>query len=273
MLQRIRPGLDDFISIPAGSFLYGDNKQPSVIEKPFAIARYPVTNLQYRRFVEPGGYEKPIYWSKAGWEWRTGESDSQAQDDDEKRRLKARPVDQRARPAYWHDARWNNPLAPVVGVSWYEAEAYCNWLAAETGQPVRLPTEQEWERAARGTDGRAYPWGDDFDRNKVNCPEFWAGVDDLTDWDKWLKWLNDPSGGQIASTTLVGQMVEGNTPDGISDLSGNVWEWTALAEGRNKFLRGGSWFDHRSLVHASRRGGYLPGDGFGDVGFRPARSL
>ena len=69
---------------------------------------------------------------------------------------------------------WNNPLAPVVGVSWFEAEAYCNWLAKELGKPIRLPTEEEWERAARHTDGREFPWGEKFDRNRLNSAEFWG---------------------------------------------------------------------------------------------------
>ena len=64
--------------------------------------------------------------------------------------------------------KWNNPLAPVVGVSWFEAEAYCNWLSEELGRPIRLPTEEEWERAARHTDGREYPWGKEFDRNRLD---------------------------------------------------------------------------------------------------------
>ena len=270
MLQRIRPRLDDFIPIPAGTFQYGDQKKPAMIETPFEIARYPVTNLQYRRFVEAGGYEKPVYWSKAGWGWRMGETDSQAQDDFEKRRLEARPVDRRARPAYWQDIQWNNPLAPVVGVSWYEAEAYCNWLAAETGQSVRLPTEQEWERAARGTEGRFYPWGTEFERNRLNCAEYWAGVDNLTDFDTWRKWWDGPSA-RSASTTVVGQFGAGNTPEGISDLSGNVWEWTISVEGRSKILRGGSWFFYRGLVRAAWRLRYVPYD-WHFIGFRPARS-
>jgi formylglycine-generating enzyme required for sulfatase activity len=136
---------------------------------------------------------------------------------------------------------------------------------------VRLPTEQEWERAARGTEGRVYPWGEKFDRNKVNCSEFWAGVDDLTDFDTWRKWYEGPSG-QNASTTIVGQIGEGNTPNRISDLSGNVWEWTASTEGGAMVLRGGSWGNNRDLVQAARRSRLAPDGRSLNIGFRVARS-
>ena len=96
--------------------------------------------------------------------------------------------------------KWNNPLAPVVGVSWFEAEAYCNWLSKELGKPIRLPTEEEWERAARHTDGREYPWGEEFDRNRLNSAEFWGGKNDL-DWNQWF----EDKGYEVASTTIVGQ--------------------------------------------------------------------
>jgi len=100
-----------------------------------------------------------------------------ATEDWEKNVLTQRPREKRHEPFYWHDMKWNNPLSPVVGVSWFEAEAYCNWLTKESGKPIRLPTEGEWERAARHTDGRAYPWGQAFDRNRLNSAEFWAGKD------------------------------------------------------------------------------------------------
>jgi formylglycine-generating enzyme required for sulfatase activity len=142
----------------------------------------------------------------------------------------------------------------VVGVTWYESEAYCHWQNAQltkvrvkeaiVSRPadyqVRLPLEEEWERAARHTDGREYPWGNTFDRNKLNCAEFWGGRDDL-DWNKWLV----ETGDEAASTTIVGQFSEGNGPSGVCDMSGNVWEWTASWYDREKVyraVRGGSWF-------------------------------
>ncbi|MBP7688935.1 MAG: formylglycine-generating enzyme family protein [Thermoflexales bacterium] len=168
----------------------------------------------------------------------TGTYDTKATQQYEKDQLARRPTEKRGEPFYWNDVKSNNPLAPVVSVCWFEAEAYCNWLAHETGKPVRLPTEEEWERAARNTDGREYPWGNDFDRNRLNTAEFWSGKKDL-DWEKWL--LSDSY--KSASTTMVGQFATGNSVAGISDLSGNVWEWTTMSEGKYRVLRGGSWYN------------------------------
>ena len=278
-LELIRPDLDDFVLIPAGPFIYGEKspgKQPNAsIEQPFEIAKYPVTNLQYRRFVEAGSYNRKEFWSGAGWAWRTGESDSQQTDELGKRALEARPVDRRGEPALWHDPRWNNPLAPVVGVCWFEAEAYCCWLSQAPGCAVRLPTEQEWERAARGPQGRAYPWGDKFDRTRLNCAEFWAEKDDLSDYDKWKKEFLDSKIYESASTTQVGQFPEGAAPEKIHDLSGNVWEWVNSwvdSEQKHRIVRGGSWFGYRWRVHAAYRYWSTP-VGRGDVlGFRCVRS-
>ena len=131
--------------------------------------------------------------------------------------LSERPPEKRAEPFYWRDVKRNNPLAPVVGVSWFEAEAYCNWRSQASSRPMRLPTEEEWERVARYTDGREYPWGDKFERNRLNSAEFWGGQDDLN-WNKWL----DDKGYEVASTTIVGQFPEGNSQSGAADVSGNV---------------------------------------------------
>ncbi|MFI0609454.1 MAG: SUMF1/EgtB/PvdO family nonheme iron enzyme [Anaerolineae bacterium] len=107
-------------------------------------------------------------------------------------------------PDRWRDHRLNLPVLPVVGVSWYEARAYAAWLSAQSSQDWRLPTEVEWEAAARGLDGRAYAWGDAFSPACGNTFE--------TGWRR---------------TTPVGVFVEGDTPNGLSDLSGNVDEWTS----------------------------------------------
>lgn len=245
--------LDAWVEIPAGEFLYGDDKKKAKIEKPFAMQKYPVTNLQFKRFMDAGGYEKEEFWSTDGWVWRTGTYDTKATDST-KEYLSRRPLEKRHEPYYWHDEKWNNPLAPVVGVTWFEAEAYANWLGKQEGREVRLPTEQEWERAARGTKGREYAWGDEFDKNKINNDDFWKGVD----FDK-------------RSTTIVSQFKDGNTPEGISDLSGNVWEWTSSwyeKEQVQRVLRGGSWFNSRWIVRCADRNRGVP-DIFNDnLGFR-----
>jgi formylglycine-generating enzyme required for sulfatase activity len=142
----------------------------------------------------------------------------------------------------------------VVGVSWFEAEAYCNWLSRELSKPLRLPTEEEWERAARHTDGREYPWGNDFDRKRVNCQEWWG-----------------KSGSGTWSTTMVGQFLEGDSAAGVCDVSGNVWEWTSSrydAKQKDRVLRGGSWNYHRDYVRCTVRYWVIPVYFFSNVGFR-----
>jgi formylglycine-generating enzyme required for sulfatase activity len=134
----------------------------------FEIGRYPVTNLEYQAFVRDTGYKPPANWEADAYPEGLGDD-------------------------------------PVVYVTWHDAVAYCEWLRNRTGRGYRLPTEEEWEKAARGVDGRIYPWGDWFDPAKCNSGE-----------DK------------IHSTTPVGQYSpEGDSPYGAADMAGNVWEWTS----------------------------------------------
>jgi hypothetical protein len=105
--------------------------------------------------------------------------------------------------AWWNDPAYNHPAQPVVGVCWHEARAYCAWLSAQTGQDYRLPSEVEWEAAARGRAGRRYAWEGDFDPSRCNSFE-----------------------SHVRGTTPVGVFPDGDTPQGIADMSGNVWEWT-----------------------------------------------
>jgi formylglycine-generating enzyme required for sulfatase activity len=218
LLGDPRPGVctlePDLIPIPAGPFLMGDKKYKVTLDA-FAIARYPVTNAQFRFFVNDGGYDKQAYWTGEGWQYRQQEKWTQ--------------------PNYWDDTFWSIENKPVVGISWYEALAYCHWLSAKTDQTYRLPTEAEWERAARHTDGRTYPWGNEWQDGIVNSQE--AG---------------------IRRTTAVGSFPHSTAVCGAQDMGGNVWEWcqTQYADepyrgddgrenlsGRSwRVWRGGSWY-------------------------------
>lgn len=249
----VPPDLDAWVNIPAGTYLIGEDKHPVQIEQPYRMAKYPVTNAQYAAFIRADGYHQRQWWSDTGWAWRTGEYDSQA-DEEQKKWLARRTAEKRHEPYSWHNPRFNNPLAPVVSVCWFEAEAYANWLAANINRPMRLPTETEWEAAARGPEGREYPWGNAWEPSRLNASEYWAGEEDLSDYKSWKKWLDERS--ESASTSMVGQFPAGATPGGLQDLSGNAWEWCMDWYDQNKkerVVRGGAWLSTRRLARCAYR--------------------
>ncbi len=137
----------------------------------------------------------------------------------------------------------------MVGVSYYEAEAYAKWAGK------RLPTEQEWEKAARGTEGREYPWGQEFDASLCACSV----------------------ARELKGTVPVGNHSEGQSPFKCQDMAGNVWEWCASwydADEDTRVLRGGSWsvVNPKSFRCAYRVSDYvIPRDRFNDYGFRCAQ--
>ena len=186
-----RPGdVDRFAEIPAGPYQAGVKKEAKEISYMYFIGRYPVTNIQFARFVKEDGYQTQEYWSNEGWEWRTGKLDDRTLEDVNRDWLEHRPLAKRNVPYYWHSIELSNPIVPIIGVNWYEAEAYCNWLARKIvavpeGYTVRLPRDDEWERASRGDDGREYPWGEGFDKSAANT------------------WDSDPTGSGLGGTTAV----------------------------------------------------------------------
>ena len=213
---------EGMVLIPKGPFLYGEERVREDIPNDFYMAIYPVTNDQYKEFMLANGYGCQDYWSDEGWDWKQEK--------------------QVNRPEYWTDSKWNKADHPVVGVSYYEAEAYASWAGK------RLPTEQEWEKAARGTDGREYPWGNVFDKSKCN---------------------SDESG--IHATTPVTKYTEGMSPYGCFDMAGNVWEWCASwydADKNGRVLRGGSWGRDPTLLRSAYRNSTNPTGRGADVGVR-----
>jgi formylglycine-generating enzyme required for sulfatase activity len=173
------------------------------------------------------------------------------------------PAGRQTQPAYWNDEAFNNPAQPVVGICWYEARAYCRWLSAQANVDFRLPTEAEWEAAARGRTGRRYAYGDEFDIAKCNV-----------------------FATHIRRTTPVGIFPGGNTPEGLIDMTGNCWEWTSslhqtypyvATDGREdpavqarRVVRGGTWNTHTDWVRSACRGSDGPAFRHHNLGFRLA---
>ncbi len=271
-----------FVEVPAGPFVMGtqaeeiltllerfggdrdwyerETPQHGVTLPEYYIARYPVTQAQYRAFVQETGHSPPA-----------ADIDSE-------------------RPYEWVDGCYPPQRAnqPVVLVTWHDALAYCAWLTKrlrawegtpeplgrllrEEGWCVTLPSEPQWEKAARGGDGRWYPWGDELDPERANYGDTGIGT-----------------------TSAVGVFPDGASPYGVEDMSGNVWEWTrslwgedlgtpefgypydpsdgredlTAGDGVLRVLRGGAFYYEVRFVRAASRNWFNPLDRYGDYGFR-----
>jgi formylglycine-generating enzyme required for sulfatase activity len=257
----------DWAEIPAGKFQMGGDPDAynawkgAEIDIPYTywMAKYPVTVAQYDLFVNGDGYTNDAYWTQAGLKWRG---------------------DKRQPDYGWNDPRWHIANHPVIGVTWYEAAAFCKWLTAQDrdvgaqyiaplpdGWEIRLPTEAEWEKAARYPDGRKYPWGNEYIPGCANINEVNSGVGPY----------------YLARATAVGMYSQGANPNnGLHDLSGNVWEW-CLSKWRDDYrypedndlegdarrvVRGGSWYDYRDHARAASRDGGDPLNRYDGQGFR-----
>jgi formylglycine-generating enzyme len=235
--DNLRPSENEFaparlVAIPAGWFSMGseigqDNEKPvhRVWVDGFLLGACQVTNSEYSRFLE------------------TTATDS---------------------PPLWRDPNFNHPLQPVVGVSWFEAVHYCDWLSQRTGRRFRLPTEAEWERAARGgAEGGQFPWGD-------------ASPQTLPDYER--RWKNGPEPvGRFAPNAF-----------GLYDICENVHEWCSdwyqadyyrispeknprgPETGTRRASRGGSWRHHIKVTRCAARSSIPPEFQYADYGFRVA---
>jgi formylglycine-generating enzyme required for sulfatase activity len=252
----------DMVHVPAGEFTMGSDKgdsdeQPvhTVYLDAFYIDETEVTNAQFAQFLneQSNQEEGGVTWLDIGDEdCLITESGGQ------------------------HQPRSGYSDHPVIEVSWHGARAYCQWAGK------RLPTEAEWEKAARETDGRTYPWGNDFDCRKGN-------FDDEQEIDDYVV-PGGPNCDGYVRTAPVGSYPDGASPYGALDMAGNVWEWVAdwydsgyyaaspesnpegPASGDYRVLRGGSWgYDVVASVRAANRGRNIPDATFLNVGFRCAR--
>ncbi len=223
----------------------------------YSIGKYPLTNAQYALFIEAGGYDQRQWWTDAGWDAKLN---GLALD-----YMKGEGVPTEhpwTEPRFWRDRAFNGAEQPVVGVSWYEATAYCRWLSAATGDSISLPTEAHWQYAAQGDDGRLYPWSNTWDCARCN---------------------NSVKPCQSDRTTPVRQYEGvGDSPFGVVDMAGNVWEWCLtdfsdasndLDENRPRVIRGGAWFYFtRADCRNNFRYGDVPFSGYNFRGFRIAKS-
>ncbi|MBX3001216.1 MAG: formylglycine-generating enzyme family protein [Caldilineaceae bacterium] len=268
---RSRTSFPELVPVPAGWFWMGSDKrqdknayddklpQHRLHLPAYRIGRTPVTVTQFEAFVKATGYQTTAEKEGSAWVWTGGSQWETIQ-----------------------GANWRHPRGPdsdvsgkeqhpVTCISWYDARAYCDWLSRELGQAMRLPTEAEWEKAARGTDGRLYPWRNEApDESRCN---FNMNVKD---------------------TTPVGKYPRGASPYGCLDMAGNVLEWTQSLWGKDvqkpdfgypynpndgredidapdsvrRVLRGGSFRSDRLVVRCACRIRGLPGIRFNLYGFR-----
>jgi serine/threonine-protein kinase len=248
---------EGFVVVPGGSFAYGEGKDTKVLELPdFAIARYPVTIAEYAEFLRALEAEKGFEAMKKHIPGTTGEGPYMERGRDGLYRPLPVNVEgpARVRCLREHGADFDTRI-PVQCVDWFDAMAYCEWKSRTTGAEWRLPTEEEREKAARGVDGRRFPWGSLEHASLAKCEDS----------------RDEPS-----QPEPVGSFPTATSVYGMGDASGNSWDWTNswFDAGRSwRVLRGGSWNTRPLATRCANRGRYVPGNRDNVIGFRCARSL
>ena len=257
---------------------------PVQVTKAYWLGRFPVTNAEYGAFIEDGAYERRDYWSNDGWDWLSmSEAEFQSWFEKNKKTYSWNEewkefYQPEKEPHFWHDSQFNGNNQPIVGITWFEAMAYCRWLTMtlrkRENRPdwwtddlvVTLPTEAQWEYASRSSNNSIYPWGND------EPAEVHANFDQ-----------------RLSATSTVGIFPEGRTQTELYDLAGNVWEWCrdiwdAEAYTKRKggvsdplgkkgdknarLVRGGSWLNPPSYLAAAIRFGVGVWVRARDIGFR-----
>ncbi|MCP4296753.1 MAG: SUMF1/EgtB/PvdO family nonheme iron enzyme [Proteobacteria bacterium] len=220
--------IGEMVRIAKGDFLYGDAKAERSIAYDYDIDVFPITNKRYKDFLDENKELPPPYRGKR---W--------------------------AEPYNWDRDTRNYPKGksdhPVVLVSYRDAEQFCKWRSQKEGKKYRLPSEEEWEKAARGTDGREFPWGNEFEKDNCNVHE-----------------------SSHRGTTKVNRYSDSTSPFGCYDMSGNVLEWTATwldTSQRERVLRGGSWTNNWNDARCAYRNSDDPDYRSNHIGFRCVRSL
>ena len=278
------PGM---VWIPPGDVRLGQVGIPNSNAEPvndfyvggFYIDIYEASNAEYKTFIDAGGYTTEAYWNPVGWAWRVADSITL--------------------PAYWNDPAYHgggiagNEHFPVIGVSWWEADAYCRWVGG------RLPTEAEWEKAAKGgcethgdpgtcdaSDTPTYPWGEGLTGSRAN----YLGSGDPYEYNGWTTPVGYYDGTDHGGTY---QTINSPSPYGLHDVAGNVWEWCSTKfagypydpnDGREdppagdseccRVYRGASYNDGTNgyCLCSALRYSYYPTDRNFSIGFRCARS-
>ena len=264
----VNDGHGDFLLVPAGSFRMGDNfgdglpreRPVHVVElDAFYIAKFEMTNGEWKKFRDDPGYDDVKFWPGG----------------------RVVPKDQ---ISYWRNGQnhgggtANSDDYPLLGVNWDSATAYCNWLSAKTGKKYRLPTEAEWEKAARGADQRKYPWGNEIDHSYAN----FVGASSF-DTGQLVGYYDGSKHGEL-------QTHNGASPYGAMDMAGNVMEWCqdwysrdyysvspkknpkGPETGAYKVLRGGTFFEEAFDLRTYARESAWPSLAeHRMIGFRAAR--
>jgi len=256
-----------FCAVPAGDFYHSADNKRAALPSAFWIGRWPVSNAQFGEFVAEGGYHVERYWAEAQKDGYWTPAGFKGRYDEE---VRTQP--------YQYPEPFTLLNHPVVGVSWYEAVAFCRWLSEQTaphGWQVRLPTAAEWEKAARG--GLLLPA---LNQTVAFAQQAWRVADSGPLVDNLLPQRRYPWGAalpgeaanyaatQINATSALGCFASGASPYGVEDLSGNVWEWSNDDSAWGKVLCGGAYYSDEADITTSARLVYYPFDWYDHFGLR-----